>query len=581
MSRSVFKRNRERLPVRVDGRRWAFVDFGEDEHGRPYLPITRPDGSEMRIYAIDFDPIGKSVGMEARIDGGALGGLIPLTEHNGELGRWYDNGAHWQTSHNTAEADSGFESVVLGADAPDRDRLYVGESIVLTLATDNPGEDHHIVIGEAFDENHEAKRNTQARDRLARRLCEHARSIHRAVWIPESEAPTDTPGESIRERFAQWLEGTFPGDTTTPAKVRQSSAKLWANHAHLPIGASWPKWLARLIWTHEIGPELERRSRLITPAATILVADGLRGANRAEVEAGARRPVLRGERDGLVGEMEPPQRLRVPKAAEAIAIMAGWQKAAASYAGQLMIRRFFHDAFALAVADAGWEVAIDGGIAALARTLGISSKHEPTLRDALNFYDSTVLTLAGPAGQWRGRLLTVSEWTPAAPGRPQRIRIHFGEPMRPGFFREIEGTGRAAAHARYLVPILPSYLVPPRTVGGPKLAGSMLALQDLLMRHFAERAPEYAEKGSVHVGPKEWAALLDEAHIGSGWSDAIRKAWIAPSDGLLPLLQPSGADRYALTPHAKDASDALKEWGRYRLGKSKVAKQRKRRRGKG
>ena len=408
----------------------------------------------------------------------------------------------------------------------------------------------------------------------------------------------------VRQRSVKHCAAWEQRDKTEPAQKRRLLADLmdlWNLPAHFRLTGEpayqrpprMPRFLALAIWHDEIKPQAERARRLGTVglARPIVeqIASTLARSARIEEDSSGAVELLRGNRRAgainpiAISEVARRQGLAPGVVDAAIRGMLDAQiRAMRSLTGQRVFRLMVHEAFAKAVRDgigAGpVEIEFPGGGQEVARRIGLkgSSKQTQEIRNALDGYSLLELPVDGMHGRTGHMWLLKWDDLPARPGQRQIIRVTLNRPLTPYYVNTLPGSDRL---------ITPIPAAAPELVGRNRDHGPQMLMHLNVFLYLTEHSTELYEKGSVHIGGKDWQRLADEAEVPRVLLDDIRGVYVAPSSrSLFPVFQqvPGTRTRYTLADHLEKEAAFLVEQGerRSRASESGRASARARKRGK-
>jgi len=336
-----------------------------------------------------------------------------------------------------------------------------------------------------------------------------------------------------------------------------------------------PPILARVIWHDDFKPQAERAQRLGTvglarPVVEQIASTLVRSA-RIEEDASGAVELLRGNRRaGVINPValsEIARRRGLPPGVvnSAIRGMLDAQiKAMRSLTGQRLFRLLVREAFKKAVSEGQGpgpvEIEFHGGGQEVAKRIGLAghSKQTQKIRNALDGYSLLELPIEGSARTGHAWLLRWDD-IPSRPGQRQVIRVTLNRPLTPYYVNTLPGSDR-------LITPIPAVL--PQLVGKPANHGPQMLMHLGVFLFLTECSVELYERGSVHIGSREWQRLADEAEVPRVLLDEIRSVYVAPSsDGsLFPVfsLVEGTRTRYTLADHLDKEAAFLMEQGERR-----------------
>jgi hypothetical protein len=223
-------------------------------------------------------------------------------------------------------------------------------------------------------------------------------------------------------------------------------------------------------------------------------------------------------------------------------------------------------------ARCGERAAVPGGYDELARQLGVvGTRQKNHLREAMWTLHNLTFPTAGGGHDWIMRYA----YDAAAPGCPAQLRITFGDPIRPHYFRDLpRGCGAQLRADRQLIPVLKPSDAPPPVTARKADRGPLWTLQDLIVREFAALAITMHRDGSVHLPPARLGALASEAGVrGTLDSETIMAEWTAPgSSDLFAPLEAVDAAAHRFRLGYDEAQACIESLGAFRDRQSRRAK---------
>ena len=416
-----------------------------------------------------------------------------------------------------------------------------------------------------------------------------------ACYLEDEFGATGAKGaEKIRRHSVEHIKAWGLRDQTDKEpqwRLLADLMDLWG----LPINFRWhmapelqrpprmPRYLALAIWNDEFKPQAERAQRLGTAGLARSVVEQIAGAmvrsTRIEEDAGGAVELLRGHRRAgtissvVMSEVARRRGLAPGVVDAAIRGMLDAQiRAMRSKTGQLVFRLMVHEAFAKAVSEGlgvgPVEIEFPGGGQEVARRIGLkgSSSQTQEIRNALDGYSLLELPVDGIHGRAGHMWLLRWDDIPARPGQRQVIRVTLNRPLTPYYVNTLPRSDR-------LITPIPS--TSPEMVGRNRDHGPQMLMHLGVFLFLTEHSTELYEKGSVHIGSKDWLRLADEAEVPKVLLDEIRNVYIAPSSrSLFPVFQQveGTRTRFTLANHLDKEAAFLMEQGERRSRASKDGK---------
>jgi hypothetical protein len=356
-----------------------------------------------------------------------------------------------------------------------------------------------------------------AEGRLEQAVRELMPSAIKAVRVPPREGLEALGGKSmfaLDAALADFIAGlTLNGAREAANDWREKWRADWSQARTPGEPACWERWadplriprvLARVLWTLDVRPKLERElgrkdaAGVIAPVLTSLVSASRRGVQVELFEDKARILDKRGQ---VVGEV------RVGPTIDGQVIRLN---ALGTLAAQRLLRFAIWEGYEkryIREEPNFAELWVDGGWQALAKKFGqTAGKATKEIREAAYALDA--ISIDTPRGI--GRIFAVHEHKPG-PGRPARVEMHLLGPLRPGYVTDELALHRLAEDKRIVPVPMPNKLPP--MVGRENEWASQAQMQLLALRELRTHAEELATNGAVEISEKRWRELAEEASL--------------------------------------------------------------------
>lgn len=353
----------------------------------------------------------------------------------------------------------------------------------------------------------------------------------------EGPIPKEEFWRAWSPRFADYLEGFGEAGAGVAQQIRGRWAELEAEHPPPepprlwdtiegpptgPLLALWddpdrdpdpPRWLdvlARVLWDVEVADRVETQGLLLAPAVFPPVLRVMERAGPHRVVDG-RIVDRRGRTTGLV--LEAPA-LEAP----ALDQLRGVERFG-SVLFDAVIRMMAFEAFRLFVDDPDHRmiVEIEGGDRGCAQRLGFTSRKDAVALGALFEAMTRTSVALEHRDRFRSTVLLVDyDKTPAAPGRPARVRLE----LSPLFAPQVVQSVPKGHPDRALIPVLEGQ--PPLDAVNNNKRAAALAMEWGALEELQRQCVSLFNRGCVDL---DWSSLADEAGLPSSSVGRVLDSW--------------------------------------------------------